>query len=252
MYPYLIIIILAGLAIGSFLNVLIFRIDDLKSVLSTRSRCPHCKETLKWYDLVPFLSFLILKGKCRYCGKGISAQYPIVELSVAGLFVILFYLFGMSWNLVFYAVIFSILTVVFVYDSKTEMIPDEFVWIGLIIALLGSWYFGGFGFTNMLYGSLICGVIPLVLVLVSKEKWMGSGDIKLGFLVGAMVGYPRAMFLIFASFILGSIIGVIYIASKKKNMKDSLPFAPFLIASALIALIWGQYFINWYFGYFNI
>jgi leader peptidase (prepilin peptidase)/N-methyltransferase len=252
MYLYPIIVILAGLSIGSFLNVIIFRIDDLMSVLNTRSHCPHCKETLKWYDLIPFVSYVILRGKCRYCQKNISAQYPIVEISVALLFIILYYIFGMSWGLVFYAILFSILTVIFVYDFKSELIPDEFVWVGLVLAVLGAWYFGGFGLSNMLIGSLICGGVPLILVLVSKEKWMGAGDIKLGFLVGAMVGYPRAMFLIFASFVLGSIVGVIYLATKKKRMKDSLPFAPFLIASALIALIWGQFFINWYFGYFRI
>lgn len=252
MYLYAIIVFLVGLAVGSFLNVIIFRIDDLKSVLYTRSHCPHCREVLKWYDLIPFLSFLILKGKCRYCGKGISPQYPIVEVGVALLFLALFFIFGLSFGLAFYALLFSILTVIFVYDFKSELIPDEFVWTGLIIALLGSWYFGGFGLANMLIGSIICGVVPLILVVISKEKWMGAGDIKLGFLVGAMLGYPRAMFLIFSAFVLGSIVGVIYLAAKKKKMKDSLPFAPFLIASALISLVWGSYFINWYFGYFNI
>ncbi|MFA7244436.1 MAG: prepilin peptidase [Patescibacteria group bacterium] len=252
MYIYPIIAILVGLAIGSFLNVIIFRIDDLKSVLYTRSHCPHCKEVLRWYDLIPFLSYVILRGKCRYCKKTISIQYPIVEVGIALLFLVLYYIFGLGWQFAFYAILFSILTVVFVYDFKTELIPEEFVWTGLVIALLGSWYFGNFGLSNMLIGSLICGAIPLILVLVSREKWMGAGDIKLGFLVGAMVGYPRAMFLIFAAFVLGSIVGVIYLATKKKQMKDSLPFAPFLIASALIALIWGQYFIDWYFGYFRI
>lgn len=252
MYLYPIIVILAGLAIGSFLNVIIFRIDDLKSVLNTRSHCQHCKKTLAWYDLLPLLSFVILRGKCRYCGKGISIQYPIVEIGTGLLFLLLFYIFGLSWGLVFYAIIFSLLMVVFVYDFRSELIPDEFVWVGLAIALLGSWYFGGFGLTNMIIGSLICGTIPLLLVLVSREKWMGAGDIKLGFLVGAIVGYPRALFLIFASFVLGSIVGLIYMGLGKKKMKDSLPFAPFLIASALLALIWGQYFVNWYFGFFNI
>lgn len=252
MYLYPIIVILAGLAIGSFLNVIIFRIDDLKSVLNTRSHCQHCKKTLVWYDLLPLLSFVILRGKCRYCGKGISIQYPLVEAGTGLLFLLLYYLFGLNWSLPFYAVIFSLLTVVFVYDFRSELIPDEFVWAGLLIALLGSWYFGGFGLVNMLLGSLICGMIPLFLVLISREKWMGAGDIKLGFLVGAIVGYPRALFLIFASFVLGSIVGLIYMGLGKKKLKDSLPFAPFLIMSALLALIWGQYFVDWYFGFFNI
>ncbi len=249
---YYILIFIIGLSIGSFLNVVIFRIDNIRTILNDRSHCPHCKKTLTWKDLVPFVSFMLLRGKCRYCDESISWQYPAVELSTALVFVILFSLFGMSWGLLFYAVIFSLLIVIFVYDLMHELIPEEIVWIALVLALVGAWYFGGFGVFDMLLGGLICGGIPAVLVFVSKEKWMGAGDVKLGFLLGALVGYPQAVFLLFASFIFGSIAGIILMSTKKKGIKDSVPFAPFLIMAGLVTLIWGNYFIDWYLGYLNI
>ncbi len=249
---YYILIFVVGLSIGSFLNVVIFRIDNIKTILNDRSHCPSCKKILAWKDLVPFVSFMLLRGKCRYCNEPISWQYPVVELSTAVLFVILFFLFGLSWGLLFYALVFSLLLVVFVYDLKHELIVEELVWTSLAIVLVGAWYFGGFGVMDMLLGGLICGGIPAILVFVSKEKWMGAGDIKLGFVLGALVGYPQAIFLLFTSFVLGSIAGVILMSIKKKGLKDSVPFAPFLILAGLTTLIWGNYFIDWYLGYLNI
>ena len=249
---YYILIFIIGLSIGSFLNVVIFRIDNIKTILYERSHCPRCKKILSWKDLIPFVSFMLLGGKCRYCNEPISRQYSAVELSTAILYAILFCLFGLSWGLVFYLIIFSILIVVFVYDLKHELILEEFVWVALALTLLGSWYFSGLGIPNILLGGLICGGIPTILVFVSKEKWMGMGDIKLGFLLGALVGYPQAVFLIFASFVLGSIVGMILMSTKKKGIKDSVPFAPFLILAGLVTLIWGNNFVNWYLGYLYI
>jgi leader peptidase (prepilin peptidase)/N-methyltransferase len=248
---YAIIVFVVGLAIGSFLDVLIYRIDDLKSVLSTRSHCVHCKYQLAWYDLIPLLSFVFLLGKCRECKQKISLQYPAVELGTAILLLLLFVIYGISWPLAFYSVIFSILIVVFVYDIQKQLIAEELVWTALVISIF-SWYFGHFSILSMVLGGLICGGVPALLVVVSREKWMGSGDIKLGLLVGFLVGYPRAMFLIFLAFVLGAIIGLVYMAVKKKGLKDSLPFAPFLISAALITLVIGEPVVRWYLGYFMI
>lgn len=249
---YPIIVFVVGLAIGSFLNVLIYRIDDLESVVKTRSHCPYCKKVLSWYELVPLLSFIFLWGRCKDCKEKISIQYPAVELGTAGLFLLLYYLFGVSWQMAFYALVFSILIVIFVHDIKKQLIADELVWVALVPVVLGSWYFGQFSMIHMLIGGLICGGVPALLVLVSKEKWMGSGDIKLGLICGLLVGYPRALFLMFSAFVLGAVIGVIYMVIKRKTIKDSLPFAPFLISAALITLVFGEAIIRWYLGYFSI
>lgn len=252
MYFYLVIIFLFGLAIGSFLNVVIYRLDDLKSIIKERSHCRKCKKAIPWYDLIPLLSFVLLKGRCRYCSSAISVQYPVVELAIGALSIFIFLYFGFTLNALFYFIIFLILTVVFVSDLKSQMIPEEFVWAALVITLLGSWYFGGFGIRNMIFGGIIGGAVPGILVLLSKEKWMGSGDIKLGILLGALSGFYGSILMIFLAFVLGSIVGLGLVFSKKKDLKDSVPFAPFLITSGFFVIIWGHYIINWYLGNFYL
>ena len=249
---YAIIVFLVGLSVGSFLNVVIYRIDDLRSILKTRSKCLHCQEEIKWYDLAPLVSFILLRGRCRNCGKEISWQYPLVELSVASLFLLFYLQYQMSWTLVYFCLIFAILTVIFVYDLKTQTIPDEFVWAALLVILAGAWYFTGSGLFNMLIGGLIGGGVIILLVLMSKEKWMGAGDIKIGLALGALVGYPKALLLLFLAFVLGSLFGLFLIALNKKGLKDTLPFAPFLISSALITLYFGDILIYWYLGKMGI
>lgn len=247
---YLILFFIIGLMVGSFLNVLILRIDNLKSVVNTRSRCPGCKHTLAWNDLIPLVSFFLLKGRCRYCGKKISNQYPMVEFGTGLAFAVLFLAFGLNLPLIYYLLIFSILIVVFVYDLRTQMTPEVFVWLALVLSFLGSWYFGGLGMLSMIYGGLVAGGVLALLVIVSKEKWMGSGDIKIGLILGFLVGYPAAVFGIFSAFLLGSIAGLIYMKIANKTMKDTLPFAPFLILAAYISLLYGAPIVNWYWGSF--
>ena len=244
----MILFFILGLVIGSFLNVVILRMDDLRSILNSRSHCQNCKKILKWYDLIPFLSFVLLRARCRYCGKNISWQYPIVELSTAVVFAILFFAFGLSLATFFYIIVFSLLIVVFVHDLKTQMTPEAFVWIALILSALGGWYFGNFSFLNMIYGGLIGGGVLAFLVLISKEKWMGSGDIKIGLILGLLTGYPVAILGIFLAFLLGSVVGLIYMKIAHKTIKDALPFAPFLVSATFISILFGNLIINWYLG----
>ena len=245
---YSILFLIIGLSIGSFLNVLVLRIDKLSTVWRGRSECPHCKHILSWYDLIPLFSFATLMGKCRYCKKPISWQYPIVEFSVGLLFLLLFLKFGLALSLFYYLAIFSILTVVFVYDLKTQLVPETFVWIALALSFAGGWYFGNFTFWEMILGGLIAGGLFVLLVIVSKETWMGAGDIKIGLILGFLLGYPVAVFGLFSAFVLGSIVGLIYMKLGKKTIKDPLPFAPFLIISILIGMIIGKGILGWYFG----
>lgn len=250
-----ILFFLFGLVVGSFLNVVILRMDELKTILYTRSHCPSCKKVLAWYDLVPFISFVMLRARCRYCGEKISWQYPMVEVGVGLLFAFIHFFFGLSFGAIFYAVIFSILTVILVYDIKTQTVPDVFAWIALGLAVLGGWYFGGFSLASMLIGGLIAGAFLGALVFFSKEKWMGSGDIKIGIILGLLTGYPNVLLALFVSFLLGSIFGIGYIYYKNSKinrdlLKQSLPFAPFLILATLITIVFGNYLLNWYLGSF--
>ncbi len=242
------IIFLFGLIIGSFLNVVILRLDDLRSICQTRSRCPHCRHQLSWFDLIPLISFILLKAKCRYCKTDISWQYPVVELGTALIFVLLFSLWGLSAGFLFHAILFSLLVVVFVHDLMTQLVPEEFVWITLILSLAGSWYFDGLGFTNSLIGGIIGGGIFAIPVFVSKEKWMGAGDIKIGMVMGLVLGYPKTIVGLFLAFVLGAVVGLAVIVLKKKTIKDALPFAPFLIVSLILTLFYGDYIIRWYLG----
>lgn len=248
MLIYAIIIFLLGLCVGSFLNVLIYRADELKNVLNTRSKCMHCKKAIKWYDLVPLVSFILLRGRCRNCGKEISWQYPIVEAATALLFLMIYLTYGLEWISVYYAIMIGLMLVIFVYDLKTQYILDTFSWTLLIIAILGSLFIVGMPITDLIYGMLAGGGMLAILVIISREKWMGMGDVIIGSAMGAMLGYPLAISFIFIAFILGSLVGMVLIALKRKKIKDAVPFAPFLVLSALINLFIGQYIIDWYIG----
>lgn len=234
-----------GLIVGSFLNVVILRSDDLKTIIADRSHCPKCKHTLGWYDLIPLFSYIYLRGKCRYCSKKISIQYPLVELIAAVIFILLFINFNFL-AFIFYSIIFSLLLVVAVHDVKTQEIPSVFNYITILLLLSGAWHFGEMTFANMLLGGLIGGGIPALLVFISKEKWMGAGDIEVGLVMGILLGYPQAFFGFFLACFLGSIVGVFYMLKKEKTLTSQLAFAPYLILSAFISLLWGEGLVRWY------
>jgi len=250
---YLIVAIL-GLLLGSFLNVIVLRFDDLKTIFLTRSHCIHCKKEIKWYDLVPFFSYIALFGKCRFCKKEISIQYPLVEVGTAIILCLLFWQFGLTLAFFAYGLIFLILIVIFVYDILHLLIPDALVWlcIGIwAIYLIISYFFGLtplFMILNSLYGALALGGFLALLVIISKEKWMGAGDIKLGAILGAMVFWPQVLVSTFLAFTIGAIVGLFLIAIKKKKLQGKVPFAPFLILGTLIALIWAEPILVWYLG----
>ena len=243
-----------GLIIGSFLNVVILRFDDLKSMVKTRSHCPKCKKQIAWYDLFPFFSYLLLKGKCRSCKEKISIQYPLVEVATALVFSLLFWKFGLSLEFAVLLVISGLLMVVLTYDILHLLIADFLIWsaIGIWIVFLAVNYFFIQHSLPMvlhsLYGAAALGGFLGLIVLISWEKWMGVGDIKLGFLLGAIVAWPNVLFSTFAAFALGSIISLALIFMRKKSMKDMVPFAPFLILGAYVALFWGDKIVNWYLG----
>jgi leader peptidase (prepilin peptidase) / N-methyltransferase len=175
-----------------------------------------------------------------------------VELSTGLLFVFLLFSFGLSIALFYYMIIFSLLVVILVSDLKTQMMPEIFAWIGLILALLFGWYFGNLTIPSALWGGVIGGGFLALLVYGSlivsgaSEKWMGAGDIKIGAIMGFLVGFPAIILGLFFAFISGAIVGLIYIKLQKKTIKESLPFAPFLILSTLLTLVYGQYLLNWY------
>jgi prepilin signal peptidase PulO-like enzyme (type II secretory pathway) len=236
-----------GLVVGSFLNCVIYRLNTGESFLRGRSFCPYCKHILSWKDLIPIFSFLILKGKCRYCGKKISFQYPLVEISTGILFVLIFSQTISDLRLTIYELIIScFLIVIFVYDLKHYLIPDQVIYPAIIISLIFSFLNSKFQILNSIYSAFGASLFFLSIYLISKGKWLGFGDVKLAFFMGLFLGFPKILPALFLSFFLGAIIGIGLILAKKKTLKSEVPFAPFLVAGTFIALFFGERLIFWY------
>ena len=249
-----IVIFLLGLIVGSFLNCIIWRISVKKSFLKGRSICPKCKHQLTFFNLIPLFSFLILKGKCRYCKKKISWQYPLVELATGLIFLLISILF---WNniplMVFLTIIFSFLIIIFVHDLKHLIIPDNVLLPAIIIAGLYRIFEGLFiikSYSSLYY--LLSMAVPcgffLLIYIFSKGKWIGFGDVKLAILLGLILGWPNILVGLFLSYLIGGIIGTGLVIFSKKHMKSEVPFAPFLIAGTMIAAFFGTPILNWYLG----
>lgn len=246
---FFIFIFIFGLAVGSFLNVIICRLETKESIIKGRSHCPKCGAVLKWSDLIPLLSFLIQKGRCRYCRENISWQYPLVELATGLVFLAVFnFQFPIInfqsivnfqiLNLFYYFAITSFLIIIFVYDLKHYLIPDKIVFPAILIALIFNW-------SNILSAILASGFF-LSLVLISKGKWMGLGDVKLAGLMGLVLGWPNILLALFLAFMSGAIIGISLMMAGKKSLKSQIPFGPFLAGSTILVILYGQYLTDWY------
>ncbi len=256
-------IFILGLILGSFINVLVLRLKKAESFVKGRSKCPKCHKKLGFWDLIPVLSFIFLKAKCRYCGKKISWQYPLVEITSALLLVgvwsqidfiknSLSFLNNYDSYLIFLLFGYLVLSLlaIFVYDLKYYLIPDKILTPVLLLSLFIFLvtYFLNFNFNlfNYGFGMIVFSGFFAVQYFISKGKWVGGGDIKLGLLLGLWLGFHLTLMALFISYISGAVISIILIVLKLKTRKDIIPFGPFLIAGSLIAFIYGQDLINWY------
>ncbi|OGZ24411.1 MAG: hypothetical protein A2896_01230 [Candidatus Nealsonbacteria bacterium RIFCSPLOWO2_01_FULL_43_32] len=238
-----IIIFVLGLMVGSFLNCVIYRLEQEKRFFKGRSYCPDCKHQLRWPDLIPVLSFLSLRGRCRYCQKKISWQYPIVEISTAAIFFLIFN-FQLS---IFNYLILPFLIVIFVYDLKYYLIPDKVIYPAIGMVLVYDFLKSDIpGMSDFLISAFGAAAFFLFIVLISKGKWMGIGDIKLAFLMGLVLGWPNILAALFLAFMSGAMIGIGLIFLGKKTLKSEVPFGPFLVAGTFISLFFGKIIINWY------
>lgn len=247
-----------GLIIGSFLNAVLWRMREGMS-LGGRSVCPSCRAKISWYDNVPILSFLFLRGKCRACRGKISWRYPAVECSTGLLFALLgneFFVWWdvSSWVLVaLYSFSAAILTLIFLHDFETMEIPNILLWIGigsalpllLILDALG-FHLGVSLWSLSLHSGILAGLVgflPLfLLAALSRERWMGMGDGFLAFYLGLVVGWPNIFCALVLAFGMGAFVGLILIALKKKGMQSQIPLGPFLILGAFLALFLPRWF----------
>jgi prepilin signal peptidase PulO-like enzyme (type II secretory pathway) len=244
-----------GTIIGSFLNVVIFRFNTGMTIVKGRSICMTCNRNLRWYELIPVLSFLIQSGKCRQCASNISHQYPLVELSTGIVFALIAYKFLpilyfsnsiYVFFLVLYMFLFSLLMVISVYDLRHKIIPDKLVIVFIVVSLLSVFVnLSPFGSLFIMpdYTALIAGpvlALPFALIwLFSKGRLMGLGDGKLVLGIGWMLGLSAGVCMVILSFWIGTIISLtmMFLSKNKMNMKTEIPFAPYLILSALIVFI---------------
>ena len=247
-----IIFFVLGLAIGSFLNVVIFRYNTHRSFRG-HSGCMTCQKKLSWYELVPVFSFLFLKGRCKGCKTRISVQYPIVEVVTGFIFMGLFLklqniffldTFGFTVSYAYYAIIFSLLLVISIYDLKHKIIPDPLALVLGFLSFVGLFLFSNYNFhlhfpslMEFLSGILIASPFA-ILWLVSKGEWMGLGDAKLAISFGWFLGILPAISGLVLAFWTGAIFGLVLIAfSKKHGMKSEIPFAPFLVFGVIMVFI---------------
>ncbi len=240
-----------GAIIGSFLNVLIVRLPKHENFVTRRSHCPHCNALIHWYDNVPLLSYLILRGRCRNCRKAISPQYPIVELVTGLLFLISFQLYGPSYRMIMVDVFISMLIVVTIVDFRHFLIPDLVTIPGMILGLAFSLVSPVVSPLDAVIGLLVGGVSLYLLAIVGdfvfKKESLGGGDIKLAAMLGAWLGWQSIIIIFFGAAFLGLIFAVIQMARSSETRKTRLiPFGPFLSMAAVIALFWGRQLIDLY------
>jgi prepilin signal peptidase PulO-like enzyme (type II secretory pathway) len=255
--------------IGSFLNCFIWRLHK-KEGLWNRSYCPKCKKQITWYDNIPVLSFIALGGKCRYCHKAISWQYPIVELITGLLFAFGWqyelknypYEFWLDFNFMFHNLKFilqifrdwfliAVMIIVFIYDLRWYLILDK-ITLPACVIILGLNLSLGFSWQNLLIAGIIGSSFFLLQFVISRGRWIGGGDIRLGLLMGLTLGWPKVLLAIFLAYILGSVIGVGLIVTGKKKMDSQIPLGTFLALATLVVLFWGQNILDWYVGLFAL
>jgi len=292
---YLIWLSVLGLAIGSFLNVVALRYDPDKFIfnrrtLGGRSACPKCENKLNWFELVPLLSFIFLRGRCRNCKASISFQYPLVEIFSALIFLFVplfihsskFLVLVGDLNLggvekiilsILFVLVFLTLLLVFLIDLRLKIIPDELnlflIILGALLifftqsgfdltggSFLGS-YAGIFGLRSniwlnhlsaLFFGALFFGA----LILITRGRGMGMGDLKLSAALGFLFGWPDILLIVAIAFILGSIIGLLNMVTGRKRWKSYLPFGPFLALSSIIIFFWGHNIVSVYFNLFSL
>lgn len=248
------IIFIFGLMIGSFLNVCIYRLPKGIFLKQRFSFCPHCEQRIKWFDNIPLISYVLLKGRCRHCQQKISFIYPLVELITGLSFLSLFIYFGLTPLFFIYSFLICALLVATFTDFKERIVPDEISLGGLTIGLLLSFTYPTLqgvsshwaGLLNSLLGALVGGgslyLTGIFGNIVFRKESMGGGDVKLLAMVGAFLGWKIVLLVFFISPFFGAAVGIVL---KLKKKVETIPYAPFLSLGSAISLIWGKEILVW-------
>ena len=243
-----------GLAVGSFLNVCIDRLPQNKSIAYPPSHCEACQHKLSAKDLIPVFSYVRLRGRCRYCHASIPRKLLWVELATAVIFALLYWHYGLSPELgvmAFYACLFI---VIFVIDLEHSLILNKVVYPTMVVALLLSlypwlWFTESMGM-RVAYAALggAVGFVVFLLIALVSRGGMGWGDVKLAALIGLATGFPQVFVAIIMAAILGGVVAVVLLATRRRGRREMIPFGPFLAVTAMTTLLWGNNILSWYLG----
>lgn len=248
---YVVLVGLMGLAVGSFLNVVIHRLPRGTMWQTGRSVCPNCGEKLRWYHNIPLFSFILLGGRCGFCAKRISLRYPVVELLNTALWLLVLYLFGSGWQFIGFSLLASGLIAIFFIDLDHQIIPDSITLPGIVVGLALSLAPGGIGIVQSGIGVLVGG-LGLFLVAIAgdwlfKKESLGGGDIKMAAMLGAFLGWQKLLFVFIAASLIGVVASVaLMILSSRIRSTRMIPFGPFLATAAVVAMTWGDVIIQYY------
>ncbi|ACN16124.1 PilD [Desulforapulum autotrophicum HRM2] len=248
-----IIIFFTGACIGSFLNVCIYRIPLHLSIVWPGSACPRCKTPLPFYLNIPILSYILIRGKCRFCHAPISIRYPLVEALTGFLALAVTAKFGITPATLFYFTFAATLVVISFIDIDFQIIPDIISLPGILVFASASVFIPRMDFMDTILGIVAGGgtlyLVALVYYLIRKEEGMGGGDIKLLAMIGGVVGWQGVAFTLFAGSLMGTAGGVIImVLTRLGDVKLKIPFGPFLSAGSLVYIFFGEPIINWYFS----
>jgi leader peptidase (prepilin peptidase)/N-methyltransferase len=242
--------LLLGLVIGSFLNVVIARLPDGRSMWQPRSACPGCGTPIAWHDNVPLVSFIALRGRCRACGMAISPRYPIVEAATGLLFAAAYLVLGPTLDFVVAAVLLSILVAITAIDLSHQIIPDVITLPGIVVGIIANLATRRVTWIESLLGIVVGGGIFFVIILASRGG-MGGGDMKLGAMLGAFLGWKLGLLALLLGVLSGGAVALVLLILGRKGRKEAIPFGPFLALGGAVTYLWGAKLLGWYLGYFT-
>ena len=242
---------LFGLAVGSFLNVLIYRLPRDKKAVMNRSACPHCGHIIPFYLNIPLISYILLRGKCRWCHGPISIRYPMVELITALLFLLFLLRDGLTARLIADWFLVAALMVIFFVDWEFQIIPDKITLPGIVIGLIAALFVNPPGLVNAMIGTVVGGGGLLMVAYMGqwlfKKEAMGGGDIKMAAMLGAFIGWQKVLLVFFGGALIGMTVSLAWMAlSPKVRQERIIPFGPFLALAALTVVIYGDKIIQYY------
>jgi len=252
---YSIWVVLVGLALGSFLNVVIYRLPRSESLVKPGSRCPSCKKPIAWYDNIPIVSYFLLRGKCRHCGNRISWRYPVVEAITALVLSALFAVHGLTPLFFVYSVLVLFLIPIAFIDLQTGLIPNALTFSGFILGVILAFGLQFENWESLLTGAVVGGAILLFFGILGRwifrRESIGMGDVKLLVLIGVYMGFPEVVYSLFLGVFVAGLFILIGMLMKKIRLHDTVPFGPFIAVGTVVYMCFGNVLLSWYLGLFH-